>query len=470
MAMSLLIAVSVLCPPRVSGATGTIFYNQTASGSGLKTVHAIAADGSDDRLVSIPLPSPAQPVVSRGGRLLLVTSGGELSTVMRSQNVFSIDLASGAVLPITHYVDTITVGTTVYTNLNSEPEFETTSYYTTHLPLYKAYNPASDHVVVMDLSAVSGKPPGGVRLAAIQTPVLEVYSVQQDRPLGERLFSGAERTSINQAGDGVEWHPTRNEVVTTFRANIPTSGNLGAGQSEGTVIMVFAASGPNPFLRKLTTPTGRSFVDFNTFAIINEIEQDYAPAISRDGSKVAYVRNTLVGDSRIGLGFQLAKCSIRIVNYDGSGDQEIASFGNQLWVTKLAWAPDDTAIAFDIAPRLVLNGLELQMGDPARSEIYIMRLSDHATRLLAASPAAFPTWSPLNTDKPKAPQLRISWGNSVDLEISNVEAGSELDLESSSNLTQWTFNQTFTASGSSQKIAINPSPAIRAHFFRIRVR
>src|SRR5690606_25991365 len=112
-------------------------------------------------------------------------------------------------------------------------------------------------------------------------------------------------TTVNQAGDGVDWHPIQNELISTFRSNIPTTGTLGPGETEGTVVMIFASSGVNPFIRRLTTPTGRTFIDFNTFVSISELEQDYAPAISRDGTKVAYLRNTLFTDSRLGLGIYL---------------------------------------------------------------------------------------------------------------------------------------------------------------------
>jgi hypothetical protein len=463
-------AFALGCVPENFGAGGTLFYNRTVNDLGERTVRAIGTDGANDRLVPIALPSPAQPVVSSDGKKLLVSTGGELSAVMRSQNVYSVDLTSGAILPVTHYADTITVGTTVYTNLNTEPEFETTAYYTTHLPIFKAYNPAGDKVVTMDLSAVTAKPPGGVMLAAIQTPVLEVYPLEAGLPLGDRLFSGAERTSVNQAGDGVDWHPTRNEVVGPFRANIPTTGTLGPGENEGTVIMVFATSGTSPFLRKLTTPTGTSFIDFNTFVIINTVEQDYAPAISRDGKKVAYVRNTLTADSRVDTGIHLTKCSIRVVNYDGTGDQEIASFQNQLWVTKLAWAPDDSAIAFDIAPRLVVNGLELQMGDAARSEIRVMRLSDHATTLVIPAPAQFPTWSPLANASVQAPQMKISHGNKIQFELTSLSPGSKFDLETSTDLNQWSVHQSFTATTNSQNVAIDPLAQTKARFFRVHVK
>lgn len=87
------------------GATGTIFYNGSTDASP-KTLRSISADGSNNREIPLSIPFPALPQVSRDGRSLLVTSGGPLASVMLSQNVFRIDLATGAIAPITHYVDT----------------------------------------------------------------------------------------------------------------------------------------------------------------------------------------------------------------------------------------------------------------------------------------------------------------------------------------------------------------------------
>jgi hypothetical protein len=401
----------------------------------------------------------------------LVTTVDPVLTVMISQNVFSVDLTTGAAVQITHYVDTLSDGITTFTNVFNEPDFDTYSYYTSHLPNYKAFSPLADRVAILNLASVSGKQPGGVRLPPTPSPVLEVYPVQQTFPLGDRLFSGAERTGVNQAGDGVDWHPTRDELIGAFRADIPSFGNLGESMTEGTVIMVFAASGLNPFLRKLTAPTGRSFLDFDNFIVINEAEQDYAPAISRDGGRVAYLRNTLVGDSRVGLGFELAGCSLRVVNYDGSGDRELLSFGKGLWLTKLAWSPDDAEIAFDIAPRLVVDGLELQLGDTRRSEIHIVRVNDRSVRRLAPAPAAFPSWSPLESGPAiiKPPEFRATrTGNLIDLELWNLVVGRQVEVETTADLVRWTSLQSFAASAATHKISIAPSPQVRAAFYRVR--
>ena len=399
--------------------------------------------------------------------------GGPLASVMWSQNVLRIDLTTGVTTAITHYVDTTSDRIKTFTNYAGEPDFNTYSYYTTHLPNHKAFSPSGDRVAVLDLSAVSGREPGGVRLAALQSPVLEVYPIQQTFPIGDRLLTGAERTGVNQAGDGLDWHPTREEVLGVFRSNIPSFGNFGESETEGTVVMVFASSGLNPFVRRLTTPTGRYHHDFNTFYSLSEAEQDYAPAISRDGSKVAYVRNTLAADTRNWSGFRLVKCAIRIVNYDGSGDRELVGFGNNLWISTVAWSPDDTELAFDIAPRLVVNGLELQLGDLALSEIHIVQVRDALIRPLVPAPAAFPSWSPLNfvPDPGRVPVFRaMRAGNQIDLQLSNLTIGQQFDLEATTNLVHWTTFQTIAASADTQSVSVPLSGQDRSQFFRLRFR
>ena len=450
------------------GATGTIFYNSSTN-LPAKVVRAVSANGGTNREIPLSVPSPALPVVSRDGRALLVTSGGPLASVMLSQNIFRFDLATGTATTITHYRDTLSDGVTTYTNGMGGSNFNTYSYYTTHLPNYKAFSPSGDRVAVLDLSAVSGRQPGGLRLAAVQSPVLEVYPVQQAFPIGNWLTTGLERTGVNQAGDGLDWHPTQEELVGPFRTNIPLTSNIGGGQAEGTALHVYATSGASPHLRPLSAPTARAYYDFTSFYILNETEQDYAPAISRDGSKVAYVRNTLASDTRLGGNFRLIRCAIRIINYDGTGDRELVAFGNNLWITKLAWSPDDTEIAFDIAPRQVINGLELQLGDFAQSEIYVVRVSDVAIRFLVAAPAAYPSWSPLSFET--GPKMRVMRaGNQINLQFSDLVIGREYEIEATTNLVHWTAIQTNSALTATQNVSIPLSGAAQARFFRARLR
>ena len=471
-----LIAASLIGTSIVHGADGTIYYNRVSNPSQIPTVRAIRANGTNDRPISIGLPFAANPVVSRDGSQLLVTSADPiLYNQMISQNVFRVNLATGATSPISHYVDTLTNGTITYINRFDDPDFDTYSYYGSNLPNYKAFSPSGSHVAVMNLKSVSGKPPGGSWLPPTQSPWLEVFPVQQVNTLGEFLFAGAERTGLNQTGDGVDWHPTLNQLVGAVRQDIPATTNIGPGQTEGTVIKVFNATGSNPFVRNITAPVGTRFYDFVNFAYSTSTNpQDYAAAISWDGSKVAYIRNTLSSDTRIEFGaFLLTGSSLRVINYDGTGDQELLSFGPGIWITKLAWSPDGTEIAFDHAPQLISNGLRLQMADATNSEVRIVRLSDQSVRTLATAPASFPTWSPL-TAEPVAnqvPVVQISrTGNRVDLLLTGLVIGNLFDVESSSNLAQWTTVETFTASAATRTVSITPPAQTTKEFYRIKAR
>ncbi|WP_367872925.1 hypothetical protein [Luteolibacter sp. Populi] len=468
------LALVLLTALPVSGTTGTIYYNSYGAPPA-KTVRAISVDGTNGREISLPVPSPALPVVSRDGRWLLVSSGGPLASVMLSQNVFRTDLVTGVTTQATRFMDTYSDGITTYENHNGEPDFDTYSYYTTHLPNHKAFSPTGDRVATLDLAAVSGKQPGGIRLAALQSPVLEVYPVPQTTPVATWLAAGSERTGVNQAGDGLDWHPTLEQLVGTFRANIPLTTNYGPpAETEGTILRVYATSGASPSIRPLTTPTARTYIDFSSGLILSETEQDYAPSISQDGSKVAYVRNTLASDSRVAGGaIRLARCAIRIINYNGTGDYELAAFGNNLWISKVAWSPDGTEIAFDIAPRLISNGLELQMGNMAQSEIYIVRVSDVSLRFLAAAPAAFPSWSPLGFTQVPAelPGVRATRaGDVIELQLSGLTIGRKFDIEITTDLEDWTIDRTITAATVNQTVSFPLSPIIPARFFRVRPR
>jgi hypothetical protein len=92
---------------------------------------------------------------------------------------------------------------------------------------------------------------------------------------------------------------------------------------------------------------------------------------------------------------------------------------------------------------------------------------------LAPAPAAFPSWSPLNSgpEATQPPGFRaIRTGNQIELELSNLVNGRQVEVESTPDLVRWTSARTFAAPGATHKVAITPRPDVRAEFFRIRLR
>jgi hypothetical protein len=200
---------------------------------------------------------------------------------------------------------------------------------------------------------------------------------------------------------------------------------------------------------------------------VSEAQHDYAPAISPDGTRVAYVRHTQRTDTRISLAPLPARCEIRTINYDGTGDRTVLPIAEGLWVSQLAWAPDGTAIAFDLAPQLVISGIPAASGDVTRSEIYTVPSDGSTPQRAVASPASFPAWAPgqLPTANPNV-SLRMNRAADGGLRLRAVgdQMATPLQLERSLDLVHWTSMGTLSPGA---EFAIEPAEGAFM-FFRVR--
>jgi hypothetical protein len=473
----------------VMGATGTIFFNASESLFTPITLRRVNPDGTGLQVVPVNLPEPAFPVASRDGRRLLLTSGDPGRPFKLSRNIFSFDPATGGVTKVTSFEDSARSGTgatTVLTNgVASHTNDTTWTSYTIHFPYHKAYSPDGQQVAVMDLPRTGGSTlnvsrtnaPTEQILSSGRMPSLEIYPAAGPGFIGHLVFNGGPRTGSNHGGDGVDWHPDRPEVIGAFRDDIPVTGTAGLSGSEGTVIGVFAADGRlESFIRKLTRPSGvwDAYVDVSNLIFVHADENDYTPAISPDGTRVAYVRHTIRFDSRISQLHNLpALCSIRVINYDGTGDREVIRFADGVWVTRVTWAPDASELAFDLSPQLFSQGTPLLAGDVTRSEIHLVRTDGTNPRRLVSAPAAYPTWSSMQAVTPAVrPAIRFRPdGDKFELRIEQLSPGGAFIVEGTTSLSNsnWESLGSFTAGGSTHFITITPNPNARFAFYRVRI-
>jgi hypothetical protein len=470
------------------GADGVIYYSSIPTLNGPAALRRVNADGSGDQGMAVNLPAPVYPTASRDGRRLLLTSQDPGRPFKISNNAFTYDIASATTAFVTHFEDIVMVNGVLLTNNVGDPSVtnRNISSYTINFPNHKAFSPDGSRVVVMNLRK-SGSvtrdtpfPTGETTLNAGsgRFPVVEIYSVADQQAEGSYVFLGVDRTGFNQGGDGVDWHPLRNEIVATVSADIPVTGSAGRTSTEGTILAVFTASGPSQFVRKLTTPAGQADAYFDLYNIISTAAtpHDYAPSISSDGQKVAYVRHLLRQDNRYdgaGIAPLPAQCSIRVINYDGSGDREVLRLGDGLWVTKVAWSPDGSQIAFDLAPQAVANGWNSLIGDVARSEIHLVNANGTSPQRLVQASAAYPTWAPNvgNTgNPPPQPQVQArSNGQNLEMQIEKLVPGRTIRVEGTTNLLNWTTVSNFKAISSSQSVPLPAFSQGRSRFYRVAV-
>lgn len=471
--LSLFVSITGLLAGNVRAADGSIYYNRFETTGGQPTVRRIGGDGTGDQAFPLNLPSGLYPTISRNGRLLMVTSPDPTRPFKISQNVYVADLTTGGLTRTTSYEDEFVRNGILFTNDLSKVFGDiTVSSYKVNFPYHKALSPEGARVVVMNLfksgaaTLGSGVDSMEVLNSSGRLPFVDVYRRSDALPAGAYIFlSALNRDGFNQGGDGVDWHPTKEEVVATVASDIPAVGSAGITSLEGTVIAVFSTQSISPFLRKLTNPVGQ--VDIVGGNLFYFGVHDYSPSISSDGAKVAYVRHVLRQGISTGYAPFPAQCSIRVVNYDGTGDHQVLALADGTWITKVAWSPDGSKIAFDLAPQAVLNGWNSLLGDVAQSAVHIVN-ADGSNPHLLVNGAAYPTWGASAPAPVTRPTLQFSRnGAAFQIRVDGLTTGQAFRVEGSTNLLNWGNLLDTQATSPSQLINITPNSQAPSAFYRV---
>ncbi len=481
------LALVVLAHCSVAASEGIIYFNRIQNLLSAVPLFRANADGSGEQFVPVPLPAAFNPAVSRDGEWVLISSGDPGRPFKLSNNVFAYNVANGGVSRITGYEDVVRYGNTFLTNdlggTNIVGDRSTVGYQINY-PFYKAPSPDGTRAVVINLQRSGGSArdiprtnspldSGSLTIGSMRAPIVEVFQAGNPAVVGQTVYLGAERTGFNQGGDGVDWHPSKEAVVASVRSDIPATGNTGATMAEGTVLAVFSTQPSlDPFLRRLTTPSGTwfSYVDIFTSYLTSSTQHDYSPSISPDGTKVAYLRHTQRTDSRISLGPLLALCEIRVINYDGTGDHSILQFAEGVWATKVVWSPNGTQLAFDISPQVILAGYPALTGDVTVSEIHVVNADGSNPHRVIGAPASHPSWAPGSLPGAGTPfQLQMERGNDGGLRLRAIggNPGDTVQVFSSDDLLNWTPFSEIKQTADGVGLDFPMVPGVSSRFYRI---
>jgi hypothetical protein len=281
-----------------------------------------------------------------------------------SQNVFVIDTQTGNLLQVTDFQDIISPDSTASTIF---------------FPLWKAFSRDGQRIAVS--TWVHNQTTNG----HTDVPLLRIYGL--DGTLQATVIIGGDTIDLLQ-GNGVAWSPVEDVLVYPFAAETITQG-LGNPFPDVTALYLAAPAqdiATTGQYKQLTFPS--AFQDFTSLFW----ELDYAPAISPDGRRIAYVR-TLTGI--IGAAFQFATPSIRVINRDGTGDHQIVQFSKGSAITHISWSPDGSQLVFDLGQQATTpEGFPEFVPNDFTMMLYTIGADGSNLQPLQQAPALYPSWNP----------------------------------------------------------------------------
>lgn len=360
-----------------------ILYSQLTSPNPPRfQLRQVNADGSGDSAFGLPFADVLLPSWSRDGGLFAISAPDPNRPPDRSYNVYAINRATRAIQQIT-----------IFQGTPPDPETATFQY---KIAQFKAFSPDRSALAVSSL-IVSGSRGQTTRT----TPVLEVFSTAGPGNALALVHVYTERTGFtHHAGEGVDWHPGQNVLVTPLESSARNQSGGSGSQQVTALFLLDAVDGAvdRGRFRQITFPRADVAPDFN-FAWG---EHDYMPKFSPNGVGVAYVRSFQNRPLSLN-GPDPDIQSLRILNLNTGEDFEVLRFSPGGYVSSLDWSADGTALVFDLGQQeRGINGLQ-QNAVPQTMELHVVNVDGTGARRLRGGGAAHPAWRPAGAEQPPQP-------------------------------------------------------------------
>lgn len=369
-------------------------------------------DGTGDAAVPINLADPTYPVWSQDGQFVALTSEGSNLSSTFTRNAFVFDPTTGAVQQITKFSDGFVSGSGHVVWV-----------------LSKAFSPDGSQLAVV---AIEGT--GNENTGYSYVPQIQLYDMQGN---SKGIVEVCQEGKMHE-GDGIQWAAGQNVLI--YPDLVYVSGYT--GKEPVTALVAYPPVQSATKTRQLTSPHSAWTPDPNS-VLAYCFDQDIKPAVGPLTERIAYVRQRTCISPYI-----TPSTSIRTVNLDGTGDQQIYPPANGqpqhgLFVYHLNWAPDES--------QLILSYGTEDSGyfESASATIGLLNL-DGTSKAITQKGNACPAWNPLGLEilpKPAIANLNPVLGKVGDKGFNLTVNGKNFaGLPAKVNLAQSLASNTFSQS------------------------
>jgi hypothetical protein len=343
--IALLAGVGASTPLRAQQtAAGMIAYTKPLA-SGAQQLKLVKPDGTGDRPLHVDLDSTVFPAWSRDGQWLAVMGLPLDSNDSTPWNVFVFRPTGEDLLQVT--------------TLNASGQ--------TLLPLFKAFAPDGRRLAVSAVGQAQQQDPNR---GEVTTNVATLLVDDREHPGQQTTIGGVTDVGGSLQGVGVDWSPTEDLLIVPA-ATLEDSSGLPLPVTALFAVPPVANAFSQGLARPVTSPQ----------RALDRTADDAMPAFSPDGQRVAFVRRETRG--------QRFTASIRVVNLDGSGEQEVVGLPQGDVVNKVSWSGDGKSLVFDWG-RPQQN---VVFSDPGTTGLWTIGVDGSNLTQLRDPPALYPAWS-----------------------------------------------------------------------------